>query len=65
MTVTVNGQQRTLPDGMTVLQLIEDHKVSAHKVAVEFNRRLIKTEEYATVLKDGDEIEIVTFVGGG
>ena len=46
-------------------QLVEQHNLTPQKVAVELNRRLIRTEKYDTVLKSGDEVEIVTFVGGG
>ncbi|MGB7156546.1 MAG: sulfur carrier protein ThiS [Tepidisphaeraceae bacterium] len=65
MTVKVNGQDRDVIDGTTVLALIEQHNLTPQKVAVELNRRLIRTEKYDTVLQSGDEIEIVTFVGGG
>jgi thiamine biosynthesis protein ThiS len=65
MTVNVNGQPRDVADGTTVLALIEQHNLSPQKVAVELNRRLIRTEKYNTVLNPGDEVEIVTFVGGG
>ncbi len=65
MTVKVNGQNRDVTNGVTVLALIEQHNLTPQKVAVELNRRLIRTEKYDTVLKAGDEVEIVTFVGGG
>ena len=65
MTVKVNGQDREVADGTTVLALIEQHDLTPQKVAVELNRRLLRTEKYDTVLKSGDQIEIVTFVGGG
>ena len=65
MTIKVNGQDREIADGTTVTQLIEQHNLTPQKVAIELNRRLIRTEKYDTVLKSGDEIEIVTFVGGG
>ena len=65
MTVKVNGQDRDVPAGTSVLQLIEQHNLTPQKVAVELNRRLIRSEKYETVLNDGDEVEIVTFVGGG
>ena len=65
MTVKVNGQDREVTDGTTVLALIAQHDLTPQKVAVELNRRLIRTEKYETVLKAGDEVEIVTFVGGG
>ena len=65
MTVKVNGQDRDVQPGTSVRQLIEQHNLAPQKVAVELNRRLIRSEKYETVLSDGDEIEIVTFVGGG
>ena len=65
MTIHVNGQSQELADGTTVAQLIAQHNLAPEKVAVELNRRLIRAEKYDTVLKSGDEVEIVTFVGGG
>jgi len=65
VTIKVNGDDRDVPDGTTVTQLIEQHHLTPAKVAVELNRRLIRTEKYDTLLKPGDEVEIVTFVGGG
>ena len=65
MTIKVNGQARDVPDGTTVTQLIEQHELTPQKVAIELNRRLLRGDKYDTVLKGGDEVEIVTFVGGG
>jgi len=65
MTVKVNGDPRDLPDGETVRALVARYQLTPEKVAIELNRRLIRSEKYDTPLKDGDEVEIVTFVGGG
>jgi sulfur carrier protein len=65
MTVKVNGEPRDLPEGETVRALILRHQLAPEKVAVELNRRLLRSEKYDTPLKPDDEIEIVTFVGGG
>lgn len=65
MTLSVNGKSYDVPDGTTVAQLIERHQLSPDRVAIELNRRLLRSEKYETVLKAGDEVEIVTFVGGG
>jgi len=65
MKVTVNGDPRDLPDGETVRALIVSHNLSPDKVAIELNRRLLRGDKYDTPLKEGDEVEIVTFVGGG
>jgi thiamine biosynthesis protein ThiS len=65
MNVTVNGEQRDLPPGETVRSLVARYNLTPDKVAIELNRRLLQSARYDTVLQDGDEVEIVTFVGGG
>jgi len=65
MDVKVNGEEREVPEGETVRALIARYQLAPEKVAVELNRRLLRGEKYDTALKDGDEVEIVTFVGGG
>jgi sulfur carrier protein len=65
MQTVVNGETVDLPDGLDVNGLIARHKLTPEKVAVELNRRLLRREKYDTALKEGDQIEIVTFVGGG
>lgn len=65
MQILVNGQSLEVADGLTVRQLIQQHSLSPDKVAIELNRRLLRGDKYDTALKAGDEVEIVTFVGGG
>jgi sulfur carrier protein len=65
MRVKVNGQDRDIADGSDLHALLELHKLTADKVAIEVNRRLVRAEKYNTPLKEGDQVEIVTFVGGG
>ncbi|HWE97300.1 MAG TPA: sulfur carrier protein ThiS [Tepidisphaeraceae bacterium] len=65
MHIKVNGEDRDLPDGETIRALVVRYNLTPEKVAVELNRRLLRTEKYDTALKEGDEVEIVTFVGGG
>ena len=65
MTVTVNGNARDLPEGETLRALVARYDLTPEKVAIELNRRLVRAEKYDTALKDGDQVEIVTFVGGG
>jgi len=65
MRLKVNGQERELLDGSDILALLAQHELTPDKVAVELNGRLVRAAQYDTRLQDGDEIEIVTFVGGG
>ena len=65
MNVTVNGDPRDLPEGETVRTLVQRYSLVPEKVAIELNRRLVRSDKYDLPLNDGDEVEIVTFVGGG
>jgi sulfur carrier protein len=65
MKLKVNGDDRELTDGITVRELVQQFKLVPEKVAIELNRRLIRAEKYDQPLEEGDEVEIVTFVGGG
>jgi thiamine biosynthesis protein ThiS len=65
MNIKVNGQDEVFSEGGTLEALLQEKGLAPNKVAVELNRRLVRTEKYNTGLKAGDEVEIVTFVGGG
>ncbi|HWP44982.1 MAG TPA: sulfur carrier protein ThiS [Blastocatellia bacterium] len=66
MIILVNGEERELPDGLTVAQLIEALALKPERLAVELNRRIVRRAEWgSTSLSDGDKVEIVNFVGGG
>ena len=64
--VTVNGEVRALPAGSTVADLVAALGFQPTQVAVERNREIVRRAEHAaTVLGDGDRLEVVTFFGGG
>jgi thiamine biosynthesis protein ThiS len=65
MRIKVNGLDLELPVASDIHAILGLHKLTPDKVAVELNRRLIRAEKYDTPVKEGDELEIVTFVGGG
>jgi sulfur carrier protein len=65
MRIKINGEESEMATGTTVAQLLEQLKFTPRNVAVELNRRLLRSDRYETALKDGDAVEIVTFVGGG
>lgn len=65
MNVMVNGETRDVGAG-TVRDLILALGLGEHAVAVELNRRVVPRREHETTpLKEGDEVELVTLVGGG
>ncbi len=66
MDIVVNGETRTVREGATVLSLLADLSLPDSRVAVERNREIVRKAEFAgTALREGDRLEIVTFVGGG
>jgi len=66
MQVTINGKTETLADGITVAELLAQLDLQPIRVAVEVNEDLVPRKTFAeTPVRDGDQIEIVTFVGGG
>ena len=66
MEIILNGENRTLTEGKSVLDLVQQLGFSAERLAVELNLQIIKREQWANSnLKQGDRIEIVQFVGGG
>jgi sulfur carrier protein len=66
MRATVNGEQLLLPEGLTVLSLLQHLKAGNDRVAVERNGVVVKKARHAEeLLAEGDVLEIVTFVGGG
>jgi len=66
MRLTVNGEARSFDGPIDVLGLIARLGLEPRKVAIERNREIVPKSLYAaTLLAEGDRIEIVTFVGGG
>jgi sulfur carrier protein len=65
MTIQVNGDLREVPDGITLRALAEQFNLRPEKIAIELNKRLVRSEKYDLPLQPNDQIELVTFVGGG
>lgn len=64
--ITLNGERRALPAPTSVHGLIEHLGLSADAVAVERNLEIVRRHQWpGTVLRDGDRVEVVHFVGGG
>lgn len=65
MEITVNGDSTTI-EKMSVLSYLQTLDIDPRRVAVELNLDILPKVDYeATVINDGDRIEIVHFVGGG
>lgn len=66
MTIRLNGEPHQVAGPVSVSGLLEALGIDPRRVAVEHNLVVIKRDAYAsTVVHEGDEVEIVNFVGGG
>lgn len=66
MRVQVNGQDRDLAEGLSLEGLIQELGVRKETVVAEVNRRIVQGGERATCrLAEGDQVELIQFVGGG
>ena len=66
MKISLNGEPHELAGPLTLTALLAQLNVDPRRVAVEHNLTVVKRANYdSTQVEDGDEIEIVNFVGGG
>lgn len=66
VSVTVNGEHRTIDQGLSVWAFLEGLALDPKKVAVERNLEIVSKSLFRdVVLEDGDQLEIVHFIGGG
>ena len=66
ITIQVNGQPTELPQPCTVCDLLQQLQTGSAPVAVERNQQVVPRSQHATTwLAQGDQVEVVTLVGGG
>ena len=66
MTITLNGDRFELAAPVTVAELLAQLAIDARRVAVEHNLVVVKRMAFdQTMVREGDAVEIVNFVGGG
>jgi len=66
LTITVNGESRTIQPGATVIDLLQEIGLSSGRVAIERNFEILPRDQWPTTqVQPNDRYEIVYFVGGG
>ena len=66
LSIRINGENRHLPGGITIAQMLNQLGLDPHRVAVERNLEIVPRSTLGDVcVEDGDDYEIVHFVGGG
>jgi thiamine biosynthesis protein ThiS len=64
--IVLNGEPHHLSSPGSVRSLLEELGLDPDRVAVEVNRRILKRAQFGSrEVSEGDEVEVVTFVGGG
>ena len=64
--ITLNGEQLQIKENMTLSELLNEKQFRVERIAVEYNGTIPNKSEFdKIVLKDGDRIEVVSFMGGG
>ena len=64
--ITLNGDPLDVPGPVSVTDLLKSLEIDARRVAVEHNLVIIKRAAFDdTIVREGDTVEIVNFVGGG
>ena len=62
----LNGEERSFPAPLTIAALLAQLRVEGPAVAVEVNRSIVPRSTHPRhELREGDQVEVVTFVGGG
>ncbi len=66
MLVIINGEERTIKDGSTILDVLRALKIEEKVMAVAVNMQIVKKEQWQNYkLKEGDRVEFLSFTGGG
>ena len=66
MKIKINGQEKLLPKTCSVQELLLSLKLNTELIAVEKNKKILDKNVYGkTILKNGDNLEIIRFLGGG
>jgi thiamine biosynthesis protein ThiS len=64
--VEVNGESRDVSASITLAEFVEQLALAPERLAVELNRQVVRRAHWPqTILREGDRLEIVHFVGGG
>lgn len=62
----INGKKTDLPTGISITELLRQLNLDRDKIVIEVNSELISKDQYASILlKQDDQVEIISFVGGG
>ena len=66
ITIYLNGEARDIPVETDLVRLLEEFSLPSKRIAIELNKNVIRRPDWpATIIREGDKLEVVHFVGGG
>jgi sulfur carrier protein len=66
MNIQLNGETREIQEGMSVAALLQNLEIRVEQVAVEINREILDKKGFESrFLQAGDQVEVLSFIGGG
>lgn len=64
--IRLNGEEQGIDQGLTVSVLLQELDILSDRVAVEINMEILEKQDFeCRALKEGDHVEIISFIGGG
>jgi len=66
MQIVLNGENKEISENISLKHLVDKLELKQERVAIELNKTVARRKDWAEImLKEGDSLEIVHFVGGG
>ncbi len=66
MEIFINGEKKELTEQLKLLNLIQKFKINSKNLIIEINGEFVDNQNYEkVVVKAGDKIELIRFIGGG
>lgn len=63
--VMINGEEKEIDSNSTIQSILEEMRITNPMVVVERNFEIVPKENYQILIEKGDNLEVVSFVGGG
>jgi sulfur carrier protein len=66
MKILINGESKELRQNLNLIELLKHFSLPNERIAVELNREVVRKRDWETTkISEGDQIEVIHFVGGG
>lgn len=66
MKIIVNGKTEHVSENLSIKGFLREKKAASEQVVIELNRNIVKKDEHRkTLLREGDQLEVIRIVGGG